>query len=137
MDAIKQQYHELTQKLQDALPLNVYPTLELTQVFRKDGATVTLKTKLTITDVHNSGDISGIMCVVRANMDDGTGGITIACSLTHLVFTKECPLHHEVWKYQKKRVKRVNRLQRRGYGKPVFAPIAIGYLYSGKNLVGS
>ena len=61
---IKEQYEALTQKLQQALPLKAYPTRELVQSLRDKGNPITLKSELIITAVHNSGDISGIMCVI-------------------------------------------------------------------------
>jgi len=43
--------------------------------------THTLQTSLIITSVHNSGDISGIMCTVET-----ADGFKMACVLTHLIF---------------------------------------------------
>ena len=77
---VKEQYQELTDKLLGILPLKAYPIRGLVNIFRENGQPITLKTELTITNVMNSGDISGIMCVVE---DDGKN--VLACGLTHLI----------------------------------------------------
>ena len=98
-------YAYLTQKLEKAVPLTAYPIRELVQIFRKKGNPVTLKSKLTISSVINSGDISGIMCLVDENNQN-----KIACSLTHLTFKPDCPLYKEITDYQRKRQKRILQL---------------------------
>jgi hypothetical protein len=106
MDA-KEQYQELTDKLMGVLPLKAYPIRSLVNVFRDNGAPVTLKTELTITGILNSGDVSGIICVVK---DDGEN--VLACGLTHLIFAGSCPLFKEISDYQKKREKRIQKLNK-------------------------
>ena len=106
MDA-KEQYQELTAKLLDVLPLKAFPIRSLVNVFRDNGTPITLKTELTITSVLNSGDVSGIMCVVK---DDGEN--VLACGLTHLIFAHSCPLFKEIADYQKKREKRIQKLNK-------------------------
>lgn len=98
----KEQYEDLTQKLKIALPLKTYPIRELVQIFRDKGNPITLKTELTIIDVYNSGDISGIVCVLK-DMDT-------VCSLTHLTFSRSCSLYREILEYQIKREKRIRKL---------------------------
>jgi len=107
MDA-KEQYQELTDKLLDVLPLKAFPIRSLVNVFRDNGTPITLKTELTITSVLNSGDVSGIMCVVK---DDGEN--VLACGLTHLIFAHSCPLFKEIENYQKKREKRIRKLNKK------------------------
>jgi len=102
---IKEQYEKLFQKLKMELPLKATPTRELVQVFRNKEIRITLKTELTITDMHNSGDISGIMCVVQNDKKN-----VIACALTHLIFSPNFHLYKEIIDYQKKREKRIERL---------------------------
>ena len=84
---ISEQYKDLTAKINDNLPLKAYPIRELVQIFRKNGHPITLMTKLTITSVHNSGDVSGIMCTVEL-----IDGYKMACALTHLIFSKTVAL---------------------------------------------
>ncbi len=101
----KEQYEPLTQKLKGVLPLSAYPERGLVQVFNEKGKSMTLKTELFITDVFNSGDISGILCTVEnANKE------VLACALSHLRFPLGTPLYKEIIEYQKKREKRVLKL---------------------------
>ena len=65
---------------------------------------MTLKSELTITSVMNSGDISGIMCVIEDKEQ------RLVCGLTHLIFERSCPLFREIEEYQKKRAKRIRKL---------------------------
>lgn len=100
-----EQYRDLTEKIENILPLTAMPIRELVQIFRDEGNPITLKTELTITNVHNSGDISGIMCTVQNNNEK-----VIICSLIHLIFSTKCPLYREICDYQKKREKRIKKL---------------------------
>ena len=106
---ISEQYEDLTTKITENLPLKAFPTRELVQIFRKNGHPITLKTELTITSVHNSGDISGIMCTVEL-----VDGYRMACALTHLIFSKAVKLNSEISDYQKKREKRIKQLKLTG-----------------------
>ncbi len=108
MDA-SEQYNDLTEKMEKNIPLTAMPIRELVQISRDKGNPITLKTELTITDVHNSGDISGIMCTVQNNNEN-----VIICALTHLIFSPECPLYREICDYQKKREKRIKKLNQMG-----------------------
>jgi hypothetical protein len=105
----KESYRELTELINDHLPLKAYPIRELVQIFRKDGHPVTLKTELTLIKVMNSGDVSGIMCIVE--LDDG---YKMACALTHLIFPKNSILYSDITDYQRKRNKRLKQLNLRG-----------------------
>jgi len=102
-------YKELTAKISGNLPIKVFPIRELVQIFRKNGHPITLKTELTITSVHNSGDISGIMCTVEI-----TDGYKMACALTHLIFSKTEKLYAEITDYQRRREKRIKQLNLTG-----------------------
>jgi hypothetical protein len=106
---ISEQYKDLTTKITENLPLKAFPTRELVQIFRKNEHPVILKTELTITGVHNSGDISGIMCTVEL-----IDGYRMACALTHLIFSKAVKLYSEISDYQKKRGKRIKQLNLAG-----------------------
>ena len=98
-------YSDLTKKLENKIPITAHPIRELVQIFRDKGNPITLKSKLTITSVVNSGDISGIMCTVMENDDN-----IIACSLTHLIFDSTCCLYKDIIDYQRKRYKRIKQL---------------------------
>ena len=103
----KQQYESLYQKLKNELPFKAYPVRELIHVFRGKNIPVTLKTELTVTDVYNSGDISGIMCVIA---DDKKH--PIVCSLSHLIFPRDFHLYKDITEYQRKRAKRIQQLNK-------------------------
>lgn len=106
---ISEQYMDLATKITENLPLKAFPIRELVQIFRKNGHPITLKTELIITSVHNSGDISGIMCTVEL-----VDGYKMACALTHLIFSKKVKLYSEISDYQKKREKRIKQLNLTG-----------------------
>ncbi len=106
---ISEQYRDLTAKINDNLPLKAYPIRELVQIFRKNGHPITLKTELTITSVHNSGDISGIMCTVEL-----VDCYKMACALTHLIFSRTVTIYPEIIDYQRKREKRIKQLNLTG-----------------------
>jgi hypothetical protein len=101
----KKQYENLYQKLKKELPLKDHPVKELLPVFKDKKIPVTTKTELTITDVFNSGDISGIMCVVSNDKKN-----VIACPLTHLMFSPGFHLYKDIIEYQREREKRIRKL---------------------------
>ncbi|MFN8255989.1 MAG: hypothetical protein U0W24_09900 [Bacteroidales bacterium] len=106
---ISEQYKDLTTKITDNLPIKAFPIRELVQIFQKNGHPITLKTELTITSVHNSGDISGIICAVEI-----ADGYKMACALTQLIFSKTEKLYTEITNYQIKREKRIKQLNLKG-----------------------
>lgn len=108
MDATEQ-YQDLTEKIKENLPLTAMPIRELVQICREKGNPITLKTELTITEVYNSGDISGIICIVQ-NINEKA----IVCALTHLIFSPKCILYREICDYQRKREKRIKKLNQTG-----------------------
>ena len=101
----KNLYSGLTIKLANEIPITAYPIRELVTAFRGKGHPITLKTKLTITSVLNTGDISGIMCAVT-DIDDNV----IACSLTHLIFDSKFKLYQDIIDYQRQRSNRIKQL---------------------------
>jgi hypothetical protein len=107
MDAFKAEYEELTQLLKKQLPVKASPTRELVTLMRKKFPLLTLKSEFLIKDVINTGDISGILCTISCKDADG-----LACALTHIIPDRSAPLKAEIEKYQKKRAKRVEILNR-------------------------
>ena len=101
----KDLYSDLTKKLELEIPMTAYPVRELVQIFREKGDPITLKSKLTITRVFNSGDISGILCTVGEDAKN-----VFVCSLTHLIFDKTFSLYKEIVDYQQRRNKRIQQL---------------------------
>ena len=102
---IKEQYEELTKKLKEVLPFSAFPIRELVQELRRKGHSITLKTELIVKDVYNSGDISGIICTIEQKDDE-----VVACGLTHLIISSNHPLFKGIFDYQKKRNKRIKKL---------------------------
>lgn len=102
---IKEQYEDLTKKLKKVLPFSAFPIRELVQELRKKGHSITLTTELIVKDVYNSGDISGIICMIEQHGDEA-----LACGLTHLKVTSKHILFKEIIDYQKKRIKRIKKL---------------------------
>ncbi|MDZ7776675.1 MAG: hypothetical protein U5L09_14215 [Bacteroidales bacterium] len=106
---IKEQYEDLTKKLKEVVPFTALPIRELVQELRKKGQAITLKMELTVIDVYNSGDITGIVCITEQRGDDA-----LACGLTHLIVSHKHPLYREIIDYQKKRNKRIQKLNQMG-----------------------
>lgn len=102
---IKEQYEDLTKRLKEVVPFIAFPIRELVQELRNKGHSITLKTELTVKDLYNSGDISGILCMIEQRDDE-----VLACGLTHLLFSSRHPLYKEIIDYQKKRNKRIMKL---------------------------
>lgn len=102
---IKEQYDDLTRKLKESVPFTAFPLRTLVQSLRIKGQPITLKTKLTIKDVYNSGDITGIVCSTEQIGDN-----VLACALTQLIVSHNHPLYKEIKDYQKKRNKRILKL---------------------------
>ncbi len=98
---VKEQYEGLTAELKKRLPFKAFPTIELVQALR-DKHKLTLKTELIVTNVFNSGDVTGILCTIEKK-----GNEVLACALTHLEIPRDHPLYKEIIAYQKKRSKRI------------------------------
>lgn len=106
---IKDQYENLTKRLKEVVPFTAFPIRELVQELRKKGHSITLKTELTVKDVYNSGDISGILCMIEQRGDEA-----LVCGLSHLIISLKHPLYKEIVDYQKRRNKRIQKLNQMG-----------------------
>lgn len=106
----EEHYKSLTKALKNTLPFDAKPTRELVVELRGKAKPLTLKATLRVKEVHNSGDISGILCAI----DDTGGDEALICALTHLIVPTSHPLYKEIINYQKKRVKHLERINRRG-----------------------
>ena len=102
---IKKEYEELTKRLKDVVPFTAFPIRELVHELRNKEHSITLNTELIVKDVYNSGDISGIICMIEQRGDEA-----LACGLTHLTVSSKHPLFKEIIDYQKKRNKRIRKL---------------------------
>jgi len=107
---IKEQYESLTVELKKTVPFKVFPIRALVQELRNKGHEITLKTELIVKDIYNSGDITGIVCMIEA-----TGNEPLACGLTHLDVPRSHPLFKEIIAYQKKRNKRIQKLNQKNW----------------------
>lgn len=103
MDSIMAEYEELVQKIKLFLPINAFPTKELVSKILVQQPRLTLESELLIEDVINTGDISGILCIIESKDVDG-----LVCSLTHIDIAPSEPLKTEIQKYQDKRARRVD-----------------------------
>jgi len=104
MDTIKTEYEELTQKIKRNLPIKAFPSRELVSKIRDKHPKLTLKSEFLIKGVMNTGDITGILCIIDCKDVRG-----LACALTHIDIAQSEPLRAEIEKYQEKRAKRVDR----------------------------
>ncbi len=99
---ISEEYGVLTERIKENLPLKAYPVPEFVEGFKKTGNQITLKTEMKIINVHNGGELIGILCTALLN-----NGLKISCSLTHLDFPTSTILYNEITAYQIKRIARV------------------------------
>lgn len=104
-----EEYEILVKKLGKIVPFEAYPIRELV-VHLRNKMPITLKSKLLVNSVHNSNDISGIVCAIKMENDE-----VLACGLTHLIIPPENPLFSEILQYQTKRMKRLKKLNEDGY----------------------
>lgn len=103
MDQVKAEYEELTQKMKLFLPIKAIPTKELVSTIKDKHPRLTLESKFFISDVINTGDLSGILCMIECEDVDG-----LVCSLTHIEIDPSERLKNEIKTYQKKRALRVD-----------------------------
>lgn len=103
MDPIKADYEVLVQKIKLCLPIKAFPTRELVSKIMTQQPRVTLKSEFLIKEVINTGDISGILCIIECEDVDG-----LACALTHIDIAPSEPLKTEIKEYQEKRTRRVD-----------------------------
>jgi hypothetical protein len=103
MDLIKAEYEDLTQKIKLFLPIKAFPTRELVLKIKDQHPRITLHSEFLVADIINTGDISGILCMIECEDIEG-----LACALTHIIIEPSEPLKLEIEKYQKKRARRVD-----------------------------
>lgn len=103
MDQVKAEYEVLVQKMRRYLPIKAFPTKELVSKIKDQHPRLTLQSEFYIQDIINTGDISGILCIIESNDVDG-----LVCSLTHIDIVPSEPLKTEIEKYQVKRAIRVD-----------------------------
>jgi hypothetical protein len=103
MDSIKIEYEKLAQKIKLNLPIRALPTRELVSKIKEKHPELTMNSKFYIKDIINTGDLSGILCII-----EGTDVNGLVCSLTHIEIVPTEPLLTEIKKYQQERTRRVD-----------------------------
>ncbi len=98
----------LAQRLNAATPFMVSGTRDLTRLLRERGTPITLKTKIPVVAVEEGPDEAGIVCVL-GEIDPEKD---VVVSITLLVLPTSGPLFSEAADYQRKRVKRLAKLDR-------------------------
>ena len=99
---------ELIKEMERYLPIPVYPSKELAQLFRKQGKDISMDTELKITKVFDSGDMGGIVCTVLEENREAA-----IVSLAHLRVLPTHPLSDKILAYQRRRIKSISRSRRR------------------------
>jgi len=99
---------ELIKEMGRYLPISVYPSKELAQLFRKQGKDISMDTELKVTKVFDSGDMGGIVCTILEENKEA-----FVVSLTHLRVPPNHPLCDKILAYQRRRMKSITRSRRR------------------------
>ena len=94
----------------DAVPIQARLSGRLQAVLAKNSLQVARATECTIEEITYAGDEGGFMCVLRPTAADAKQRIVSAITL--LVFDPRHPLTREMATYQRRRVKRLKRLDR-------------------------
>jgi hypothetical protein len=88
----------LTDRIKEVLPIQATPVGELVDALQKKGHTIGLHTQLSICDVYNSKQTSGIVCVVQDETKK-----SFVCALTHLNVPDNQPLSNVLTAYIQQR----------------------------------
>lgn len=88
----------LLNEMMSCLPIYAYPTRELLN-HTNTKSRLTLKSKLEITSVMDSGHAGGIMCGIALGQE------VLLVSLTHLEFRDEHPLRDRINAYKQDRIR--------------------------------
>lgn len=102
----------LTEKLKAALPMKVIPTKQLVRSLQQQGKPMHSNQAYEIESVFYSGDMGGITCVLKGNLDDQE---VYAVSITHLKIDPEHLLTPEIEAYQRKRSRGLAIQNSRGF----------------------
>ena len=94
----------LMDKMRNCLPIPIKVTPECLQRMKKEGDKFSIEHIFMIQLVEYAGDEGGIMCVLKADVNDKA---VYALSLTHLRIQEDHPLAEEIKNYQRKRVMRL------------------------------
>lgn len=94
----------LIEKMEASLPIPMKVTPECLQKIKKEGDKFSRDHIFMVESVGYAGDEGGIMCVLKADVNDKA---VYGLSLTHLRIQDDHPLAAEIKSYQRKRVMRI------------------------------
>jgi hypothetical protein len=97
---------ELIDEMKSQLPIPVYPTKELGSYLSQNGKDITADTEIMITEVFDSGDEGGIICLL-----EGINPEAFVISITLLRVKPDHPLFDKISAYQKQRIRSIFRSQ--------------------------
>ena len=95
---------ELIDEMKSHLLIPVYPTKDLSSYLCKNGKDITADTELMITDVCDSGDEGGIVCLLDLMIPE-----SFVISITLLRAKPDHPLADKISAYQKRRIRSIFR----------------------------
>lgn len=100
---------DLLAKLEAALPLPAIVTPRLARVLRAQAPDASLPRTCQIVWVSNAGDEGGITCAL-SHEGGAESERAFVVSITHLDFDPRLPLAREIAAYQKRRTRKLRRL---------------------------
>jgi hypothetical protein len=100
---------ELLAKLEAALPLPAIVTSYLAGALRKQWPQGPVPRECRVVWLTNMGDEGGIMCKLSMEGGDETEMVFFT-SITHLAFDPRCALARDIAAYQKRRIRKLRRL---------------------------
>jgi hypothetical protein len=103
-----EQVERLVSKLRGSLPLVAMLTPEVVAIVREQSPAVERSQEYPITRVDYAGDEGGIVCKVDLGAENEDRALF--ASITHLRFRQAAPVAREIAAYQRRRVKRLQRL---------------------------
>ena len=96
--------------LNEAVPIQARMTARLIAALAKNEPGLKLVPDCTINEILYAGDQGGFMCVLGFDAIETTHGFV--SSLTHLSIDPRHPLARDIASYQRRRIKRLKRLDR-------------------------
>ncbi len=102
---------DLISKMEEALPIPMYPTKAFAHLMREQGVKVKSKGEVLIEKIFYLGDEGGIMCAVVVPKQKEEVFIT---SLTHLRVKAKHPLAKDIRAYQMRRIEKLSQINRPG-----------------------
>ncbi|MFY0624601.1 MAG: hypothetical protein JXQ89_23240 [Pelagimonas sp.] len=110
-DPIKTQ--ALMSALKDHVPLTANLTPELKALLRRKDASLVIPAQCQVIEALYMGEEGGICC--RLDLGGKEDHNPTVVSITHLRFTRNCPLSQQIFGYQKHRVKKLKKQNGRGF----------------------